>query len=165
MKNMFLFLVLWLPIGLTAQQLAVVATGGQDLKGGGAVISFTIGEVCVDAAMGADRQATAGFQQGFGPEQEAPGKVADRDQLEPFRASVFPNPTMDWVQIDLQNTGNQPVRLRLFTSQGTLVQEVGTTALSHRFDVTGLSAGRYWIALQSGQNRPDLTLSFEKISR
>ena len=165
MKKTLLTALAFLPLALMAQRLEVMASGGQYLARGGISINATIGEVCVGAPSGAGLSGTEGFQQGF-KTAESLQTTVDREEFSPeIQAQLYPNPAIDQVQVSLQHTADQPVRLQLYNSQGLLIQETETAGALHTFELSSLAAGQYWISLQPAGAKPALMLPFSKISR
>ena len=163
MRKTLLIILAFLPLALMAQRLEVIGSGGQYLSRGGVNISATIGEVFVATPSGSKHFATEGFQQGYLLPDLAASRTETPASLS--AASLFPNPTADRVQVSLQNMSNQPVRLTLYNSVGKLIQESETNAEIHFFNVASLPAGHYWIAVQTDENSPVISLPFEKINQ
>lgn len=165
MKKLLLLFLTLSPLLLRAQQLQAIASAGPQYSDHRFVITATVGEACINVPMGDALNATEGFQQGFLPTAPvtvltaAPGLETPR-----LQALLFPNPTVDRLQVALQNTGGQSVRLQIYNRIGALVQEAETTSGEQVFTLESLPAGHYWLALRPAGNGPVLTLPFEKIS-
>src|SRR5690606_2024819 len=61
--------------------------------------------------------------------------------------TLYPNPAEDFVQIDI----SKPMQLSIISSTGAVVKECGTV-LDGKVQVSGLSAGVYFIVDKQGNN-------------
>ncbi|GAB3255314.1 hypothetical protein GCM10027347_16300 [Larkinella harenae] len=71
---------------------------------------------------------------------------------------VYPNPSVDHVIVDLENTSNEPVEINLFNgSLGTLHKNVTTqkpsAKYSERVNISGLAPGMYILEVKQGNDR------------
>ena len=148
---------------LGAQRLEVMSSGGQNLVRRGLSITATIGEVCVAETSNHQKAVTGGFQQGF---LSGPIATTDREEqtVDIPAIALFPNPATDRVQVSLQHFKGASVRLRLFNSLGSLIQETETNHDFYAFDIRALAAGSYWISMSRDTDQTPVTLPFSKIN-
>lgn len=71
---------------------------------------------------------------------------------------VFPNPTADYVTVDLESGSNEPLEINLFSaSQGVQHRRIKaqktTTTYSRRINMTTMPAGMYILEVKQGQER------------
>lgn len=80
--------------------------------------------------------------------------TASNQQFELGGLSIYPNPAADEVNVKINATSNNDVRVQLFDLQGRLVKEARYAAVSGAFsntlDVRGLSSGIYLIKIKQG---------------
>jgi hypothetical protein len=165
MKKMLFALLTLLPVDIRAQSLQVVASAGQHVSGDHYVITATVGEPCVQVAVGDKYQATEGFQQGIHKDEKPAEEALGRDIGSPaLQAVLFPNPASDRIQVTLRIGDSTPVRLQVLNHLGVVVKEAEATAPQHEFDLASLPAGHYWLLLQPAGRLPVLSLPFEKTS-
>jgi hypothetical protein len=74
-----------------------------------------------------------------------------------FKASVYPNPATDQVHLDFSLPESSPMNIGLFNANGQLLRTISNAVFeagSHQIDLNmdNLSAGVYWIRLQSDQS-------------
>ena len=163
MRNTLFACCLLLPLALQAQDLQVIATGGQQLSNGQFLLTATVGEPVTNSSTGELEYVSAGFQQGYRADEDLAADQAD-PAAKPVSSLLFPNPTTDRLQVSLKNAGVPPLRLQILNRQGGLVREAETSAETFQFDLHNLPAGHYWVVIQAADQRQTISLPFEKIN-
>jgi hypothetical protein len=77
------------------------------------------------------------------------------EQLDCF--AIFPNPTADLLQLDIDGKIGQAAEVKIFAKSGRLVESRSIPAITNEpvsFDVSQYPAGSYIATIQIGQNRP-----------
>ena len=81
----------------------------------------------------------------------SPGPVTSPTIAKPG-FTVFPNPTHNSFQIDLQNWKNQQVTLNIFNASGQLIQVAKLVGGGlHNIETSNWSAGAYWVHMTNNQ--------------
>ena len=79
---------------------------------------------------------------------------------------VFPNPTVDQLKIDLQQTfeGISPIKIKIFNQKGQIVflSELVPMKQVHTLDISELASGHYFLSIQ--QNKTQYAHKFLKVS-
>ena len=137
-RTLFLFSLLS-TIAVSAQE--VVSTQGDSYSNTSANINFTIGEVVINTGTNGTNELTQGFHQTnwnfVGMEDYSPG----------FKASVFPNPTSEVLNIRTSSFEN--VRYTLYNAQGKLLIQEILSAEQTPIQVGQLAPGSYSIILNN----------------
>ena len=137
-RTLFLFSLLS-TIAVSAQE--VVSTQGDSYSNTSANINFTIGEVVINTGTNGTNELTQGFHQTnwnfVGMEDYSPG----------FKASVFPNPTSEVLNIRTSSFEN--VRYTLYNAQGKLLIQDILSAEQTPIQVGQLAPGSYSIILNN----------------
>ena len=137
-RTLFLFSLLS-TIAVSAQE--VLSTQGDSYSNASSNIDFTIGEVIINTGTDGTVDLTQGFHQTnwnfVGMEEYSPG----------FKASVFPNPTSEVLNIRTSSFEN--VRYTLYNAQGKLLIQDILSAEQTPIQVGQLAPGSYSIILNN----------------
>ena len=130
----------------------VIATAGDHFANGNAHLSWTLGEVVIEAY--APAGGTAQLTQGF--HQTNLTIVAVDDPATSFQVRVYPNPTNGWVSIEEQ-PDSSPFSVVLSDAQGRVLYSRTAhvpQGLPRTLDLSGYPPGLYLLHLcsQDGQN-------------
>ena len=137
-RTLFLFSLLS-TIAVSAQE--VLSTQGDSYSNASSNIDFTIGEVIINT--GSD--GTVDLMQGF--HQTNWNFVGMEDYSPGFKASVFPNPTSEVLNIRTSSFEN--VRYTLYNAQGKLLIQDILSAEQTPVQVGQLAPGSYSIILNN----------------
>lgn len=155
MKRLYLILLI-LPFGFNAigQQISreVIALGGGYFENDDLKVSYTLGQNFIETIYPGDKIITQGFQQ---PDQLGTSSIGF-ETIDSEFVKVFPNPTLDHINIEFKNTNNADVSVRVFNSAGklTIKQNLGNSNLiDTRLPMVHLPAGEYLIQLIDFENR------------
>jgi hypothetical protein len=136
-KNTIVLFSLFASISVSAQE--VVSTQGESYSNASANIDFTIGEVVINTGTDGTNELTQGFHQTnwnfVGLEDFAPD----------YKATIFPNPTQDVLNIRTSTFEN--VTYTLYDAQGKLVIQNILTAEQTPIQVSQLAPGAYSLTL------------------
>lgn len=153
MKNVFIFIMLTLPILALAQsaERQVIGAGGSFVSTANVQVSYTTGEVVITSSA---PTITVGFQQGKDGLNTAILENIDQG----FTANVYPNPATSEILVDLNLNQETLMSMRLLDVQGratsVALQEVSVLGKQqYRMDVSALNAGTYLLYFESGDNR------------
>ena len=89
----------------------VVSSGGKEFSNSSARIAFTIGEPVTETFLSGNATATQGFHQG------TINITSIREQIPELEISIFPNPTSDFLNVKINETGIW----ELYSLEGKLV--------------------------------------------
>jgi hypothetical protein len=138
-KNILVLFSLFASLDLTAQE--VLATQGESYSNANAEIGFTIGEVIINTGTDGTNDITQGFNQTnwnfLGVEDFAPN----------YKATIFPNPTQDVLNIKTSVFEN--VTYTLYDAQGKLVLQNILSAEQTPIKVSQLAPGSYSLTLNN----------------
>jgi hypothetical protein len=159
-----LFLVLSLLMAAfgSAQTLdrQVIGTTGGSATSSGVTLDYTVGEVVTATAVSGTLILTQGFQQ---PSTQAPSSAPP--VAISLNYSLYPNPTNNWINFDLQTEVPLLFGLRLVDALGRFVSDQAPTPLpagqhTFRFDLRPLPAGTYFLQLYTPDGQWTSTLHF-----
>jgi hypothetical protein len=125
-KRLKISTVLLLGLGLTTLQAqeAVTATGG-DAFGSGGSASYSIGQVAYQTHTGTSGSVAEGVQQPY-----EISTVTGIDEAKGINLSVsaYPNPTIDFLQLKVENEELKGLFYQLYDMQGQLLQNEKITS-------------------------------------
>lgn len=133
----------------TAQSLSpdVIATSGSSFNDGTSQLDWTLGEPFTSTFSAGSDVLTQGFHQ--------PNLLATAiNNIETdYSLLVYPNPSIDYIQLQFQNLKNT-VTIQLLSSDGKLLQsqELKTTA-ELQIDMSKYAAGTYLLSVKDNQSK------------
>lgn len=161
MKKQLLFFVGLLLGGLGYGQSVspeVTASAGEHFTGTNAQLSWTIGELMVETYTMGSNQLTQGFHQ-TNLIVTAVGDFADS-----FQVSVFPNPTIDVLNVTWSEISG-PLTLSLYDATGKplLQQQALDQTMSKMVDLSTYAAGSYYLHLSNQESKTIKTFKILKV--
>jgi len=93
----------------------VVSNGGDYFANSNYSIAWTIGEPVVETAVGTNNTLTQGFHQGLYT------LVNIDKQINNTEIKVYPNPTSDYINIDIDGVNSSDYQIQLFDNLGKLL--------------------------------------------
>ncbi|OFX22054.1 MAG: hypothetical protein A2041_02165 [Bacteroidetes bacterium GWA2_31_9b] len=95
---------------------SVVASAGGYSEAGGLSLSWTLGELAVETFTTSNLVLTQGFQQGY---YEITGidELSNKD----FKVNIYPNPAVEYINIQIENPEIKKVKIELFSMEGKLI--------------------------------------------
>ncbi|MES2592240.1 MAG: T9SS type A sorting domain-containing protein [Bacteroidota bacterium] len=150
MKNFFFSLFLLYAINYSvAQSLApdVISSSGNSFVSGNNQLDWTLGETVTSSLNNSSNLLTQGFH------QNALMVTALDNYDVSYSATVFPNPTVDMVQIQFA-TANENNTIELYSPEGKLLltQSSNYNALS-QIDMSKYSNGTYLLKLKNKNSK------------
>lgn len=124
--------------GLLAQE-TVLATGG-DASGTGGTVAYSIGQVIYTTNTGATGTVRQGVQQPYEILTVGINETALNISL-----SIFPNPTTEYLTLQVKNYNNEKLSYQLFDIQGKLLGSKVITTSKTQINLSDLSTGTYLI--------------------
>ena len=126
-------------VSFTAQsQEAIAATGGESVGSGG-TSSYTLGQVFYTATTGSNGTISHGIQKSielFALSNPALTSVN-------LEAVIYPNPTSDYVMLNINDNIHTNLSYVLLDIQGKVVSNAKINTIDTRVSLQGLSAGTY----------------------
>ncbi len=118
MKKLSLLSILTALVSFTfAQSITpeVVSNGGDYFENSNVSIAWTIGEPMVETAVGTNNTLTQGFHQGLYT------LVNVEKQINNTEIKVYPNPSTDYINIDITGINTSDYKIQLFDNLGQLL--------------------------------------------
>ncbi len=78
-------------------------------------------------------------------------KLKEKAALQKFNYTISPNPSNDFIVIEFEGQPSETVNWTIIDLQGTILKTGVTKSVRFQIDLTGLSAGNYYISIQSGK--------------
>jgi len=131
-------LILLSTAGLHSQE-TIPATGG-DASGSGGTVAYSIGQVIYTTNTGATGAVSQGVQQ--------PHKILTvgiNETALNISLSIFPNPTTEYLTLQVKNYNNKKLSYQLFDIQGKLLGSKVITTSKTQINLSDLSTGTYLI--------------------
>lgn len=143
---LYSFLLLCFCADLQAQSNTLSAGGNASGTGGNS--SYSIGTIDYISSDGSGGQVSQGLQQPF---ELFVTEVKEAE--ESISARLFPNPSVDFVAIEVPANGNSGLRYRFTDLQGKEIGQGKITGLQTLIPLSGLSTGSYFITLFRNQSK------------
>lgn len=132
---------------IAAQTLApdVITTSGTSFNNGGSQLDWTLGEPVTATYNSSGNMLTQGFHQ--------PNLLITsvENQETAYSVDVFPNPAIDYVQLQFKNL-KEELLIELFAADGKLL-ESKQTITDIQFSMINYPAGAYLLSVKSGQSK------------
>ena len=161
-KNTILLLFLLANSFLFAQKItsqAINASGGTQQTSGYS-LTYSIGQTATTTLKNTNYIITQGFQQ---VEKNTSVSVKNDADKITFRATLFPNPTQDILNINIENTENDNFKIIIFNITGQLVFQNIFSNNTLQLEVGHLPVGDYILKLQSMKNQKTMVSKFLKL--
>ena len=135
-----------LPVLGVAQSIEpqVIASAGEHFSNGNVQLSWTLGEVMIDTYDNGTNILTQGFH------QTELTVTSIEETLADVRLNMYPNPTMEFLNIELGNNGSD-IELQLFDMTGKLVHSDKIEAYQTKYvlPMEKVATGNYLVQMQS----------------
>lgn len=137
----------------------VVSTAGDSFVGSNIQLDWTVGEVAI-STLQSTVQITQGFHQPYYyilETEELPVSIGT--------IKIFPNPTSDWLEMELRLKESQLVDIHLYDMQGKLIWQTtrdGAYILEKK-SLQNLPKGSYVLSFLMHQNQTIQTYKIEKV--
>ena len=144
MKIKFTILLLIL-CTLTVRSQEVIASQGNSYSNASASIDFTIGEVVIATLSNTGNTLTQGFH------QTNLTVLAIDDFDINYQARVFPNPTQDLLQVEIQNF--EGLNFKMYDIQGRQLSKEKLNSINTTINTTPYAKGLYLLVILNENNQ------------
>lgn len=145
MKIKKLLIATLLLAAFQAQAQEAVATAGGNASGTNGNVSYTVGQVVYTTNTGTTGSVAQGVQQPF-EIQTVLG--ADNFNIK-LQLSVYPNPTTNWLQLEVRNTDFSNLSYQLFDLNGRMILNEKITAETSFIQMERLPAAIFLLKVVS----------------
>lgn len=133
--------VLLLGLGLTAQaQQATTATGG-DASGSGGTVAYSVGQIVYTTNTGTTGSVAQGVQQ---PYEISIVLGIDNHSIN-LELSAYPNPTTDYLTLNVGNAELSTLNFQLFDISGKLIEAKKITSTTETIRMENLASATYFL--------------------
>lgn len=87
---------------------------------------------------------------GGGDDRNDGSEQPESQALSPEQINVFPNPTLDWLNISLNQPSDAPLNVELFDPSGRLVRQSQLSGDMLSIDVSDQPSGYYMLFVRAG---------------
>lgn len=164
MSRLSLIILLLASIGCVNAQnpdLKIISSAGGSTELGSLTLDWTVGEIATLSIQSASNLITQGFHQPV-------LKVTAIEELESAigEIKVYPNPTSDFLQMELEFHRIRSVRIDMYDTGGRNVRSAEATGrlISQSIQTHGLPAGNYILHFLIDGNQYRKTLKIQKIN-
>lgn len=151
MKKICLFIFACCAVKLSlAQSLSpeVITSSGTSFDNGSSILDWTLGEPVTATFTAANTILTQGFNQ--------PNLVVTSvdNELATYSVTLSPNPTVDLLQLDIQNKLNEVLFIDLFTIEGKLIRSQQINSTTHlQIDMSSYTTGSYQLSIKNNSGK------------
>ncbi len=142
------FLTFTFLVSIATAQVAITAAGS-DVSGESGSLSYSIGQVVYQFHAGTSGSATEGVQQ---PYRILAAPVVKKASNKYLSFTVFPNPTTDFLFLNIENFKNENLSFQVIDIHGRVLYNQKITDAQTRFFVGNLSPAIYGILVMSNGN-------------
>jgi hypothetical protein len=136
-----LLIVLALSLNSVSAQTTVNVTGGNSLGTGGAV-SYSVGQLVYQTQVGNNGSVAQGVQQPF--EISVVTAIEDTEGIA-LMMSAYPNPTTDYLMLEVNNFDLAALLYLLYDMQGRLIKSEKITEIYTTIEMNGLAPSTYFV--------------------
>lgn len=137
--------VMFLVLGLTAQaQQATTATGG-DASGSGGTVAYSVGQIVYTTNTGTTGSVAQGVQQAY----EISIVLGIEDNSINLELSAYPNPTTDYLTLNVGNFELSTLNFQLFDISGKLVESRKIISSSETIAMENLPTATYFLKVSN----------------
>jgi len=146
-KKTLSVMLLFVAFIISAQKSAV--TAGGDAIGRGGSASYTIGQPTFKSASANELSNTPGVQHAY---EVSVLSEKNQEISSNFEITVFPNPTMDVVNLKISNYDLQGLSYQLLSSTGQLLSKNILKEMTTPIDMDNLPSSTYFIKITQNKN-------------
>lgn len=148
-KKIKLTAILILGLGITGMQAqeAIPASGGNALGSGGSV-SYSIGQVVYTTHTGTNGSVAQGVQQPF--EISVVTEITEANGIK-LSVSAYPNPTEDYLTLDIENYELSLLNYQLYEMNGKLIETKKIESIQTTIIMSNLVPATYFIKITEGK--------------
>lgn len=145
-KRLKLSAVILLGLGVTGLQAQEsINTSGGNATGSGGSTSYSIGQVVYNTSTGDDGSVAQGVQQAF----EISVLGVEDFEINPS-LTAYPNPTADYLTLEVKELDYESLNFQLFDIQGKLLQTQKITNNQTNIVMSTLPVSTYFIKVNQG---------------
>ena len=156
MKKIFQFIAILTFLTPTVYAQEVVASAGETQTLTGYEVSWTIGEPVIETFSSGNTVLTQGFHQ-----SKLIVTAIDEILFSDFELKVYPNPTSEYLIIQLNSPEKKP-QYQLFDLSGKLLQNNSVTGTETRINLNEYASGTYLLKMSLDRNVPLQTFKIVK---
>ena len=140
--------VLFLGLGLTAQaQQASTATGG-DASGSGGTVAYSVGQIVYTTNTGTTGSVAQGVQQPY----EISIVLGIEDNSINLELSAYPNPTTNFLTLNLGKTELSTLNFQLYDISGKLIESRKIISSTETIGMANLPSTTYFLKVSNNNN-------------
>jgi Secretion system C-terminal sorting domain len=119
-KKLILLILFYFLIGFDVQAQEAIITSGGNASGSGGAVSFSVGQLVYATYNGSNGSIASGVQQAY----EISEIISDPNNILniTLEYKIFPNPTTDFLTLNIANINNKKLSYFLYNSNGTLIE-------------------------------------------
>ena len=144
-KPLLIFLLSLCFIQLQGQE-AVVATGGDATGSGSSSASYTVGEAVYTDISDTGGESAQGVQQAY----DILIGISENEYIS-LSMSVYPNPTVTTVTLQIDELSLDDLRYRLYDITGKTIAAVDLTETITEIPMGSLAAGTYYLSVSDSE--------------
>lgn len=137
-------------------QTSTNASGG-DALGSGGTVAYSVGQVVYTTNNGSSGTVAQGVQHAY-----EIYTVGVRETSLAISLTVFPNPTADYLTLQISDYNNEKLSYRLFDLQGKLLKDNSIDAQQTTIDMQHLAQATYFMEIVDAQNQKIQTFKIIK---
>ena len=167
MKYLLTIITFLFALSINAQQIEkqVLSSTGSDVSAGGMQISQTVGETSVTTYSSGSFIIGQGFQQVDAIEEDSTDAIKETDIIVNY--NLFPNPTNDIVNIELELNANSNLIVAITNSNGQLIESKNIEVKSFekskfQFNLQKYANGIYFIKFYDSKGKLSKVLEINK---
>ncbi len=148
-KKLKLSAVLLIGLGLTGLQAqkTIPASGG-NASGSGGIVNYTVGQVVYTTNTGTNGSVAQGVQQPY-----EISVVSGIEQAKDINliCSAYPNPTTDFLTLNVENYDNENLSYQLFDISGKLIENKKLTGYETTITMTNRISAIYFLKVMDNK--------------
>ncbi len=149
-KNLLFTSLIFLVKFSIAQSLSplIISTSGTSFTNSSSQLDWTIGEPVTAALSNSNNLLSQGFHQ--------PNLLttAINDVPADYSVTLFPNPAVDFVTLQIQNLLNEVLIIDLYTIEGKLLKSQQINSSTHlQIDMTAYNSGTYLLSIKNNASK------------
>lgn len=164
MKRVLLIVFCTICIGKTHAQSSspeIVSSAGETFQGNAIQIDWTLGELAITNIQNSSQRVTQGFHQSsytITSVRELPKEVG--------QIRVYPIPTSDWIEMELNFDQKRNIAIQLIDSNGRLIwnKEENGVQIKRAEKIENLANGIYFLNFLIDESRYSQTFKIQKIN-
>ena len=148
-KKLLLSAILLIGIGLTGLQAQeAIPASGDKATGTGGTASYSVGQVVYTTNTGTNGSVAQGVQQSY--EISVVNGIEDAKDIN-LECMAYPNPTSDFLTLNIKNYDNKDLTYQLFDMSGELLENKKLTSNETTITMENRVAGIYFIKVTDNQ--------------